>query len=109
MSSSIEPISSSQNGAAEAGASPGAQLGFPRSGLAAPAAANTLDASLVAAQFGVSRNLMAGVTASTPSGDGSVFSSSYTLQVLKNLPMQNADQALALLGMTSPASTNGTA
>jgi len=77
------------------------QLGLPPVNLSAAASTNTLNAALVTSQFGVDPGLVGGVYGGAAQ-DGGLFASDYLLPVLTNLTHANAEQALSLLGISTP-------
>ncbi len=86
------------------------QLGLPPVALSAAASANTLNASLATSQWGVDPASVAGVYGGAATQSGGLFSSDYLLPLLTNLTHANAEQALSLLGISTPkAKTAGTA
>jgi len=84
-----------------------AALGLPPANLAQAASTNTVNAELVSSQWGIDPASVSGVYGGT--GDsGGVFSSAMLLPLLTNLSHANAEQALALMGITTPTPDGGT-
>ncbi len=84
-----------------------AALGLPPADLAQAASINTVNAELVSSQWGIDPASVSGVYGDT--GDsGGVFSSAMLLPLLTNLSHANAEQALALMGITTPTPGGGT-
>jgi hypothetical protein len=79
-----------------------AALGLPPAGLALPSAVNTVNAELATAQWGVDPNLVGGVYGGS-AASGSLFAGVDLLPLLSNLNTATAEQALALMGIQTPA------
>jgi len=79
-----------------------AQLGLPPASLAQAASANTVNAELVTAAWGVDPAAVSGVSG-TDSSSG-LFAGASLLPLLSNLSHANAEQALSLLGVQAPTS-----
>jgi hypothetical protein len=82
------------------------KLGLPPVGLAAAAAANTIDAQLVSTLWSINPASVSGVYggATEPAGP---FSGDTLLALLQSLPAANAEQSLALLGIPTPSFAHG--
>jgi hypothetical protein len=86
------------------GRADGTQLGLPPAGLAGAAVANTVNAALVSSQWGIDPASFGGVYASTPASG--VFSASNLLPLLQSLAHSSAEQALSLIGVSTPKSSS---
>ena len=75
--------------------------GLPPINLANAAAANTVNAYLVASQWGIDPAAAGGVYGGA-SASGGLFSGEMLLPLLANLTHANAEQALALIGVKTP-------
>jgi hypothetical protein len=83
-----------------------ADLGLPPANLAQAATTNTINAALVASQWGIDPSTVGGVYGGAGESGG-LFSGDTLLPLLTNLTHANAEQALALMGISTP--TPGTA
>jgi hypothetical protein len=83
-----------------------ADLGLPPANLAAAATTNTINAALVSSQWGIDPSTVGGVYGGA-GASGGLFSGDTLLPLLTNLTHANAEQALALMGISTP--TPGTA
>jgi hypothetical protein len=84
-----------------------APSGLPPANLAAAASMNTLNAQLLSSQWGVDPASVSGVYGGAAASDGGLFASASLLPLLTSLTRANAEQALSLIGVTTP--TPGTA
>jgi len=75
--------------------------GLPPASLAAAASANTLNAELATSQWGVDPASVGGVYGGS-ADTGGIFSGTSLLPLLSNLTHANAEQSLALMGITTP-------
>jgi hypothetical protein len=76
--------------------------GLPPASLAAAASLNTLNAELVTSQWGVDPAAVSGVYGGAAE-NGSTFSGPSLLPLLTSLTHANAEQALSLIGVTTPS------
>jgi hypothetical protein len=77
------------------------KAGLPPVGLAQAASANTVNAELVASQWGIDPGSVAGAFGYTGQ-PGALFAGETLLPVLSHLTRANAEQALSLLGVQTP-------
>jgi hypothetical protein len=83
-----------------------APSGLPPANLAPAASLNTLNAELATSQWGVDPASVGGVYGGAAQ-DGGLFSSLSLLPVLSTLTHANAEQALTLMGVQTPATDAG--
>ena len=86
---------------ANATQTPSAASGLPPASLAAAASTNTLNAELATSQWGVDPGSVGGAYGGA-ADSGGIFSGASMLPLLTNLTHANAEQALALIGVTTP-------
>ena len=86
-----------------------AGLGLPPVGLAQPASINTVNAELVASQFGIEPDAVSGVYGGSAASGSNPFSNLQLLPALANLSTSTAEQSLALLGVQTPTVGKGSA
>jgi hypothetical protein len=77
------------------------KAGLPPTGLAQAASVNTINAELVASQWGIDPATVSGVFGGA-SQTGGLFAGETLLPVLSHLTHANAEQALSLLGVQTP-------
>jgi hypothetical protein len=85
---------------------PVTDLGLPPANLAQAATTNTINAALVSSQWGIDPSTVGGVYGGAGESGG-LFAGDTLLPLLTNLTHANAEQALALMGISTP--TPGTA
>jgi hypothetical protein len=78
-----------------------APSGLPPANLAAAASANSMNAALVASQWGLDPSTMAGVYGGAGE-NGGLFAGDMLLPLLTTISHANAGQSLALLGIQTP-------
>ena len=78
------------------------KLGLPPANLAAASAVNTVNAALVSSQWGIDPGAVAGVYGGAASNNGGLFAGDNLLPLLQTLTHANAEQALALIGVSTP-------
>ena len=85
-----------------------AALGLPPANLAQAASTNTVNAELVSSQWGIDPASVSGVYGDTRRLRRESSPSAMLLPLLTNLSHANAEQALALIGITTPTPDGGT-
>jgi hypothetical protein len=101
-SAASQSVQTAQTNAPVGGTQAQAQrAGLPPAGLAQAASANTVNAELVASQWGVDPASVAGAAGYTGQ-PGGLFAGETLLPVLSHLTRANAEQALSLLGVETP-------
>jgi hypothetical protein len=86
-----------------------AKLGLPPVSLSTAASTNTLNAALVSSQWGIDPASVGGVYGGAAASGGGLFSGDNLLPLLQSLSPKNAEQALALIGISAPTQGSGKA
>jgi hypothetical protein len=112
-SPTAQALAATQSVVTGASGSQAQKLGLPPVGLAQAASTNTINAQLVSSQWGVDPSTVSGVFGGAAVSDG-LFAGDTLLPLLTNISHANAEQALALIGITTPkpgssGTTTGTA
>ena len=101
LSPAAQALAATQSVATGASGSQAQKMGLPPVGLAQAASANTVNAQLVSSQWGVDPSTVSGVFGGAAVSDG-LFAGDSLLPLLTNISHSNAEQALALIGVTTP-------